>query len=323
MKVFETGKNNQQPAAKAEPVRPGDDFTPEELYAKGIEKYRAGDFSEALMWYEKAAEQGNAWAQYWCGSIYDNGEGIAEDKEKALMWYEKVAEQGDIMAQNRCGDMYYNGEGTAEDKEKALMWYEKAAEDDVLAQIHFFDMYCVGDVIYAQNRCGDMYYRGEGTEADKEKALMWYEYAARQDDARAQVRCGDMYYRGEGTEADKAKALMWYEKAAEWGDVQAQLRCSEMYDKGEGTAVDREKALMWREKAEQHKMTQSRYDELQRELDYCKTIRAVEVKKMLDEAYRLGGIFPDKAFNEVKEAERCLYDRIEELEKILQQAVIL
>ena len=73
MKVFETGKNNQQPAAKAEPVRPGDDFTPEELYAKGIEKYRAGDFSEALMWYEKAAEQGDAQAQYECGKSLSLG----------------------------------------------------------------------------------------------------------------------------------------------------------------------------------------------------------------------------------------------------------
>ena len=108
MKVFETGKNNQQPAAKAEPVRPGDDFTPEELYAKGIEKYRAGDFSEALMWYEKAAEQGDAWAQYWCGSIYDNGEGIAEDKEKALMWYEKVADHAVMGDKNICDE---NSEG--------------------------------------------------------------------------------------------------------------------------------------------------------------------------------------------------------------------
>lgn len=56
MEVFETGKNNQQPSSKAEPARPGDGFTPEELYAKGEERRKAGDLSGALMWYEKAAE---------------------------------------------------------------------------------------------------------------------------------------------------------------------------------------------------------------------------------------------------------------------------
>ncbi len=41
------------------------------------------------MWYEKAAEQGLAEAQFECGWMYSEGEGAPEDLEKARMWYEK------------------------------------------------------------------------------------------------------------------------------------------------------------------------------------------------------------------------------------------
>ena len=57
MKVFENGRNNQQPASKGEPIRPGDGFTSEELYAKGSERWKARDFSGALMWHEKAEQE--------------------------------------------------------------------------------------------------------------------------------------------------------------------------------------------------------------------------------------------------------------------------
>ena len=60
--------------------------------------------------------------------MYDNGEGTETDKAKALYWYEKAAEQGDAEAQYKCGRMYCMGEGTAEDRAKARMWLQKAAE---------------------------------------------------------------------------------------------------------------------------------------------------------------------------------------------------
>lgn len=49
---------------------------------------------EAFKWYLKAAEQGDAEAQFRVGCAYDLGEGVAENKTKALNWYTKAAEQG-------------------------------------------------------------------------------------------------------------------------------------------------------------------------------------------------------------------------------------
>ena len=103
----------------------------------------------------------------------------------------------------------------------------------------------------AQFNLGLMYYDGEVTEVNYEKALYWWEKAAEQGDVRAQFNVGSMYYDGEGTEVNYKKALYWYEKAAEQGDVDAQFETADMYyySYGEGMSWDKEKALHWFEKA--------------------------------------------------------------------------
>ena len=94
-----------------------------------------------------------------------------------------------------------------------------------------------------------MYYNGEGTPKDMEKALYWYEKAAEQGHINAQFYCGWMNDNGEGTPLDKSKALQWYEKSAEQGNATAQFNCGNMYDNGIGTEKDTVKALYWYEKS--------------------------------------------------------------------------
>lgn len=50
--------------------------------------------------YRKAAETGDAIAQYNLGVCYDTGEGVAQDKAEAAKWFRKAAEQGDETAQS-------------------------------------------------------------------------------------------------------------------------------------------------------------------------------------------------------------------------------
>jgi hypothetical protein len=49
---------------------------------------------------------------------------------KALYWFEKAAEQGVAWAQLGSGAMYYLGEGTAKNVSKARYWLQKAAQSD-------------------------------------------------------------------------------------------------------------------------------------------------------------------------------------------------
>ncbi len=52
------------------------------------------DDAEAVKWYGKAAEQGNAGAQCLLGVMYANGEGVLEDYVRAYSWYNLAAAQG-------------------------------------------------------------------------------------------------------------------------------------------------------------------------------------------------------------------------------------
>nr|WP_304302254.1 hypothetical protein [Chromatium okenii] len=43
---------------------------------------------------------------------YANGDGVAQDEAQAVVWYRKAAEQGDTDAQYNIGVMYTNGSAT-------------------------------------------------------------------------------------------------------------------------------------------------------------------------------------------------------------------
>jgi Sel1 repeat len=56
------------------------------------------DYSEAIRWYRKAADQGDATAQYVIGYMYDHGKGAPRDHAEAMRWYRKAGKQGDVKA---------------------------------------------------------------------------------------------------------------------------------------------------------------------------------------------------------------------------------
>ena len=94
------------------------------------------DFQEAAKWYRRAAEQGDADAQYNLGVMYDRAEslpasarsrGIAQDYGEAARWYRLSADQGNADAQFNLGILYSNGQGVPHDLVQAHMWFSLAA----------------------------------------------------------------------------------------------------------------------------------------------------------------------------------------------------
>ena len=59
--------------------------------------------------------------------MYDEGEGVQQDKREAAKWYRLAAEQGNAKAQNNLGVMYSNGEGVIQDNKEAYIWFSLAA----------------------------------------------------------------------------------------------------------------------------------------------------------------------------------------------------
>lgn len=82
---------------------------------------------EAFEQAKKAAEQGDALAQYNLGLHYVDGRGVAKDDAEAVKWYRKAAEQGNASGQFELGYMYESGRGVAKDEAEATKWYQKAA----------------------------------------------------------------------------------------------------------------------------------------------------------------------------------------------------
>ena len=77
---------------------------------------------------KKAAEQGDAQAQFNLGNCYAKGEGVNKNLKEAAYWYRKAAEQDLAEAQFTLGRCYYNGYGIDKDFKEATYWYRKAAE---------------------------------------------------------------------------------------------------------------------------------------------------------------------------------------------------
>ena len=64
------------------------------------------------------------------GNCYEYGKGgLTKDEAKAVIWYEKAAEAGNANAMNNLGYAYdYGKGGLTKDEAKAVEWYRKAAE---------------------------------------------------------------------------------------------------------------------------------------------------------------------------------------------------
>ncbi len=87
------------------------------------------DYAEAVKWSRKAAEQGNARAQFVLGTMYNNGQGVTQDYAEAVKWYRKAAEKGYARAQFSLGTMYGLGRGVTQDNLQAHVWLNIAVSN--------------------------------------------------------------------------------------------------------------------------------------------------------------------------------------------------
>jgi TPR repeat protein len=85
------------------------------------------DYVEAVKWYRKAAEQGNAQAQDYLAIMYGQGKGVPQDYAEAIQWFKRAAEQGNADAQGNLGWMYGEGNGVPVDYVEAYKWFNLAA----------------------------------------------------------------------------------------------------------------------------------------------------------------------------------------------------
>ncbi len=76
---------------------------------------------------EKGAKKGNPFEQFNLGLMYYKGRGTAQDYTKAVNWWRRAAEQGFTEALNNLGMAYGNGDGVEQDYVQAHKWFDLAA----------------------------------------------------------------------------------------------------------------------------------------------------------------------------------------------------
>lgn len=166
-------------------------------YDKGSEALSYADYAEALKWFNKAADLGNANAMYNIGLLYHEGNGVVKNPAEAEKWYKKAADRGNVSAMKYFG-WYYYGYGGSRNPAEALKWFKKAANH--------------GDAV-AMNTIGLMYVNGYGVARDYVEAIKWFKKAADLGYAQSMRNLAHFIERGLGVPKNEFEAARWREKA--------------------------------------------------------------------------------------------------------------
>lgn len=240
-----------------------------------LSKLTKEDIQEAVAWYSKAAELGNADAMFNLGSIYFEGKPIGaidRDEQRSFELFTQAADLGDASSLFWIGHCYMSGEGGCEivDAGKALSYLHKAIiKGHVKAHYYLATLYRSGltstastinkdrdlflhhlniavekyddDALYCM---ADMYMFGhEGFEVDQVKARQLYEQASEYGHVEALLSLGALHYGGiGGCTVDKAFAFNLYSQAAELGSLDAWRNLASMHFTGDGVPKSEETA---------------------------------------------------------------------------------
>lgn len=165
--------------------------------------------TQAVEYFQKAAEMGNVLSQSWIGYMYHYGYGTRKNIESARDWYQKAADQNDAYSMHNIGLTYYEEQAYA----TSFSWFKKAAE------LNYIDSFV---------KLGEIYFNGYGTTADYYKAFDYYLKGAQGNNKTAMEWVGYCYQFGYGVTLNKREAIVWYQKAVALGSTYAQDRLKEL-----------------------------------------------------------------------------------------------
>jgi len=158
----------------------------------------------------KAADQGNAQAQFNLGDMYDVGRGVPQNYADAIRWYRMAADQGLASAQFKLGGMYEDGRGVPQNYTEAMRWYRMAADQgNATAQTILGSMY------------GNTFRDVQVVPQNYAEAVRWYRMAADQGNSQGQLSLGYRYLHGEGVPTNYVEAYKWFALSAAQGNVVA------------------------------------------------------------------------------------------------------
>jgi TPR repeat protein len=251
----------------------------------------ATETSQGVEWSLKAAAQGYTGAYIWLATANaEGGTGITKDEKQALEWYRKAAEAGNAVGLFGVGRAYLLGTGVPKNTKLAIETLQTAANNDVPQAVAMLrTVYESGVGVPVNNALAEKLLRrgfaGAGYGEDDvnfSMALVYLngDYSMGPDDAgpprwylqdeakafemmkslaekhstsgqakRASNYLATMYERGVGVKQDYTRARYWYEQSFNNADSLSAEALAHMYEKGEDGPVDYSQAMLWHKKA--------------------------------------------------------------------------
>jgi TPR repeat protein len=80
------------------------------------------DYTQALEWFKKSANQNHVPAAFEIGNLYAEGAGVQKDLFEAIIWWRKAAENGHDQAQRKLGFAYLYGHDVKRDLIESYKW---------------------------------------------------------------------------------------------------------------------------------------------------------------------------------------------------------
>jgi localization factor PodJL len=151
---------------------------------------------EAASWFDLAAKQGLAPAQFRLGGFYEKGFGVKKDLDAARKLYSAAAAAGNAKAMHNLAVLYAEGIDGKPDYQNAAKWFRRGAD------------YGLTD---SQYNLGILYGCGIGMPVNLAEAYKWFALAARDGDGEATAKRDDVGARldQQSLAAAKAAAEAW------------------------------------------------------------------------------------------------------------------
>jgi len=107
---------------------------PVAMRVKGIQQYKKEDYRRAFEYFTRAAELGDAEAQYRLAQLYSSAKGVGKDEGKEIHYLEEAAIGGHPSARRTLGLIEWNN-GSAERALKHFMIAAKLGENDSIKML--------------------------------------------------------------------------------------------------------------------------------------------------------------------------------------------
>ena len=234
------------------------------------------DYKKAYALAKEGYDKGSIPATYQLAKYFANGIGIVKDtvasarlfaKDFQLKWFKDQFEKTNLgFHAYTLGYIYQKGyAGVEVDYKQAVFWYDKAsALGDPLALNNLGAMYNTGEYFNKDSQKALAYFQeaakldfsiayanlanhyNSSDHKDENEAAIWLKKAALKGDAISQSVLAGYYYEGRGgLKKDYKKSFFWNKKSAEQGNLNAQFNLAYSYFFGLGTNADQNEAIKW------------------------------------------------------------------------------